>query len=126
MADFSKKILIVEDDDSLRNILLDQLALNYSVIPAADGAEALEQIKTFHPDLILLDLLLPKIDGFKILKQLRSLPDPKDSNTHVIVISNLSDPESIKKITELKIDEYFTKADIDLGTLKGRINAILL
>lgn len=125
MSNFDKKILIVEDDDMLRSILVSQLGLAYSVIPAADGQEAMQQIKTFHPHLILLDLLLPKIDGFQILEQLRALPDPEAAQTKVVVISNLSDIESIQKAQKYGIAEYFTKVDIDLGTLKGRIAQIL-
>lgn len=125
MSDFTKKILIVEDDNLLRTVLMEQLALTYSVIPSADGQEALQQVKLFHPNIILLDLLLPKMDGFEFLKALRQLPDPKDAQTEVIVISNLTDMASLQNVLKLGVKEYFTKAEVDMGILKDRIQKLL-
>lgn len=118
----NKTVLVVEDDGMLRNIIVDQLSLEYKTIPAADGQEALELVKTQKPDIVVLDLLLPKLDGFGFLEELRSSPDSELANTKVLVVSNLSDPKSIEKAKKYGILEYYIKSDIQAGVLQNRIN----
>lgn len=117
-----KKILVVEDDDLLRQTLIDQLMRWYLGIPAKDGAEALEQITLSRPDAMVLDLMLPKVDGFEVLKKVRSLADPALANLPVLVFSNASDPESVNRAKQFNILEYYIKADIKLGIIGNRLN----
>lgn len=120
----NKKILIVEDDDMLRGILLEQLASKYLIMPAKDGIEALQQIDANRPDLILLDLLLPKLDGFEVLARLRNLADPQLARTPVLVVSNLSDEASMERAREYNIEDYYTKANVNVEILTKRIEQI--
>lgn len=120
----NKKILIVEDDDMLRGILLEQLASKYLIVPARDGEEALAQVSINHPDLILLDLLLPKLDGFGVLSRLRELPDPQLARTPVLVVSNLSDEASMERAREYNIEDYFAKANVNVDELIRRIEQV--
>lgn len=122
--DLNKKVLIVEDDQVLQKIIVDQLANNFLVVTASDGEEALSIIAREKPDTIVLDLLLPKVDGFAVMQSLRSMDDVAMAHTPVIVVSNLSDQEKINKAHEYKIEEYFLKSDINMGILLNRIKRI--
>lgn len=126
MDDSNKKILVVEDDASMRNIIMDEISKKYLVIPAQDGEDALQKISQDRPDLIILDLLIPKVDGFQVLQKLRDLPDPELSKIPVIVVSNLADLESMHKAKQFGIEEYFIKYDIRMGTLTNRIRRVFV
>lgn len=107
-----KKILIVEDDPILLSTLADNLvAEGFEIIKAEDGEKALAFALEKKPDLILLDLLLPKMDGFTVLKNLRR----SDWGAHVpvIILTNLSSIENIAKTLEFMDDfqEYLVKTD---------------
>lgn len=121
----SKMVLIVEDDDVLRVSLRDLLGPSYEVELAADGEEAIAKIVDKRPDLILLDLLLPKLDGFKVLERLRKYPDPEIAKTHVVVLSNLWSNKDILQVQALAIDEYFVKANTKLEEVINRVKSIL-
>jgi len=103
------KILIVEDEDFLIRTLQDNLvAEGYAVDIAKDGEEAIEKIGKKKPDLILLDLLMPKKDGFYVLEQMKKNPEWK--LIPVIVLSNLGEDTSIKRALEMGADDYFVKS----------------
>lgn len=103
-----KKILLVEDDPFIVDIYVSQLkAQGYSVDTANDGELALEKIKNNCPDLLLLDLVLPKMDGWEVLKVLRL--DPRTKGLKVIVISNLNQKDSADNIANLGVARYFLK-----------------
>ncbi|MBI3231806.1 MAG: response regulator [Candidatus Doudnabacteria bacterium] len=123
--DISKRLLIVEDDGALRGILKSALAMKYNVAEAIDGVQALERINFFRPDAVLLDLLLPKLDGFEVLKSLRESPDPQIANIPVVILSNLSDAKDILKAKNLKADAYFIKSNVDLEEVKKKIAEFL-
>jgi CheY-like chemotaxis protein len=81
-------ILLVEDDVSLRTVLVDKLtAEGFATLEAADGLTGLELATKYHPDVILLDIFMPKMDGITMLSQLRST-DPWGKNVQVIILSN--------------------------------------
>ena len=106
------KVLIVEDDSNLRKLLASELAKkNLSVLEAEDGEEAITKTVDEKPEIILLDLLLPKLDGFKVLQRIRQYPDPEISSIHVVVLSNLWSDKDILQAQALKIDHYFVKAN---------------
>ena len=103
------KILIVEDEEFLVRALKDNLeSEGYSVDTAVDGGEALERIKKSKPNIILLDLLMPKKDGFYVLAEVKKNPEWK--LIPIIVLSNLGGDENIKKALEMGADDYFVKS----------------
>jgi DNA-binding response OmpR family regulator len=121
-----KKILVVEDDTDLRNILVDGLShSNYQVIQAEDGERAVELLLDSKPNLVLLDLLLPKLDGFKVLERIRKYPDAAIAQTKVIVLSNLWSDKDILRVQALKVDEYFVKANTNLEDVFKKVKGIL-
>lgn len=103
-----KKILIAEDEDILLNVLRDRFeAEGWEVALAKDGVEAMEAINKSKFDLVLLDLLMPKKDGFEVLKEVMANPELK--NLPIIVLSNLGGDDDIKKALALGAKDYFVK-----------------
>lgn len=126
MNNSQKKVLVVEDDGALLTILVDRLSLNnYRIFQAQDGEEAVKLAVDEKPDLILLDLLLPKLDGFAVLDRIRHYPDPSLAQTKVIVLSNLWSDKDILRAQALKIDEYFVKANTNLDDVFEKIKEIM-
>ena len=104
-----KKILVAEDEEVLLNVLKDRFeAEGWEVTTARDGEEAVESIKKTRPDLVLLDLLMPKKDGFEVLKEIRGDPEFKTLPI-IVVLSNLGSDEDIKKALALGANDYFVK-----------------
>ena len=102
-------ILIVEDDKFLRELLTRKLdSVGFQISTAIDGHDALKKIKDELPQIILLDLVLPGVDGFEILKQIKE--DPKTSKIPVIILSNLGQKEEVEKGIKLGADDYLVKA----------------
>jgi DNA-binding response OmpR family regulator len=120
----SKKILLVEDDGELRAALRDRLSRFFNVLEAADGEAAVTACLDHRPNLIILDLLLPKLDGFKVLERIRKYPDPQIAGTHVVVLSNLYSEKDILQAQGLKIDEYFVKSHTNLDDVVRKVNEI--
>ena len=119
-----KTILIVEDDKFLRNFLVLKLTKeNYNIIEAVDGEEGIKKIKEEKLDLVLLDLILPGIDGFEVLSQMRS--DPSLHPIPVIILSNLGQEEDIKKGFNIGANDYLIKADFTLREVIEKIKSIL-
>jgi len=114
------KVLLIEDDKFLRLLLERKLKnANFEVVSAEDGEEALEKIVTEKPDLILLDIILPKKSGFSVLEEIN-----KDENLKripVFIISNLGRPEDIERGKNLGAKEYFVKAGLSLEGLIKKI-----
>ena len=105
-----KKILIIEDEEALGKILQEELGdEGFETKLVLEGGKAVfDAVKSFHPNLILLDLLLPKMSGMDILKELKS--DPEDKMIPIIVLSNLDQDEDIKKSLALGAEDYFVKS----------------
>jgi DNA-binding response OmpR family regulator len=126
MNDSIKKILVVEDDDDLRKILVSGLSVfNYQILEAGDGEQAVEKLVDSKPDLVLLDLLLPKLDGFKVLERLRGYPDKSVSETKVMILSNLWSDKDILRAKALKVDEYYVKANSNMEDVFSKARAML-
>ena len=120
----AKKILIIEDDNFLRTLLSKKLRSEvYSILSAAESVEAFNLLKSNKPDLILLDLLLPGVDGFEILKKIRQTEETK--NIPVIVFSNLSEEKDIKKVQDLGITDFMVKSNFTLDELLDKVKKIL-
>ncbi len=107
MTDGAKKILIVEDEPSMLQVLSDALrAEKFDVVTASDGIEGLRQAETHHPDLILLDIVMPKMDGVSMMKKLRSESD-WGKNVPIIILTNLSADDEILKSVTLSEPAYY-------------------
>jgi DNA-binding response OmpR family regulator len=119
-----KKILIVEDETSLRNALRDKLMLEgFIVLEAKNGEEGLDVALRDHPDLILLDIIMPKMDGLTMLKKLRE--DVWGKNTKVILLTNLSDNEKVSEALLQGSYDYLVKSDWKIGDVVAKIRARL-
>ena len=120
MTDQKKIILVIEDEEPLRRVLKDILTVEgYSIIETKDGVEGLEMALKEHPDLILLDIVMPKMNGLEMLKQLRT--DEWGKTAPVIVLTNLSDNEDVAKAMEIGAFEYFVKTDIKIDEVIAKI-----
>ena len=107
------KIELVEDDFSLRDIYSARFqAEGYNVVTASDGEEALATAMREHPDLIVLDVMMPKISGFDVLDILRSTPETKDSK--VIMMTALGQETDRQRGEALGVDKYLVKSQVTL------------
>lgn len=105
----AKKILIIEDDRYLRELIIKKLEKEkFEILEAIDGEEGLKKAKEEKPDLILLDLILPGIDGYKVLAQIKR--DPEISSIPVIILSNLGQIQEVEKGLKLGAADYLVKA----------------
>lgn len=119
-----KKILFIEDESALQKTfgdILDQEG--YEMVSAMDGEEGLKLIEAQKPDLILLDLILPKIHGFDVLKKLKENPETKD--IPVIVLTNLEGTGDVEKALELGATTYLVKANYSLEEIISKIKKTL-
>jgi CheY-like chemotaxis protein len=106
-----KKVLSIEDDAFLSSLVSGKLIENgFSVVTAATGKDGIEKSKTEKPDVILLDLMLPDIGGFDILKTIKADPETKD--IPVIILSNLGGREEIEESVKLGADGYLIKSNV--------------
>ena len=102
------KILVVDDEKDIVDLVSSRLVREgYQVVTAFDGEEALAQIKAEDPDVIILDLMMPKLNGLEVLKQLRE--NPADKWRPVIIVSANAELEAIKKCYNMEADLYLTK-----------------
>lgn len=119
-----KKILVVEDDKFLRELISrDLVKEGYDVVEAVDGEKGIESIKKENPDLVLLDLILPGIDGFEVLSRMKS--DPALSQIPVIILSNLGQRDDIERGLELGASDYLIKAHFTPNEIIEKIKTML-
>jgi len=119
----SKKIVIVEDDAILLKALnLELLSNGFEVLSAINGESGLVLIKKEKPDMILLDLIMPKMGGFEVLEVLKN--DKQLSKIPVIVLSNLSQKADIEKAKNLGAVDFYEKARTDLNKLVEKIKKL--
>ncbi|MBI4779678.1 response regulator [Candidatus Falkowbacteria bacterium] len=105
------KILLVEDDSFLRDICFKKLKKEgFNVVTAVDGEEAVKKVSEFKPAIVLLDIILPAMDGFEVLKEIRSHKDILVKNVPVIMLTNLGQEEDNKKAISLGASDYLVKA----------------
>lgn len=117
-----KKILVIEDEATLQKALDDVLSQEgFEVFSATDGIIGLEVAKKEKPDLVLLDIILPKMDGFEVLSKLKA----SDENTPVVILTNLSDLSDVQKALDLGATTYLVKADYHLNEVIQKIKEIL-
>lgn len=119
------KILIIEDEEVLARVLQEKLEKSgYKVTLAFDGEAGLAQAKSLVPDAIVLDLLLPKKNGFEVLQELQS--DQELERIPVIVVSNLGEDSDIKRALLLGAADYYVKSEHPINEIAEKIQNILL
>lgn len=112
----AKKILIVEDDRFLRELITQKLAKEgFDIIEAINGEEGIKKTKEEKPDLVLLDLILPGIDGFEVLSKIKE--DVALAQIPVIVLSNLGQKEDVERGLKLGAVDYLIKAHFTPGEI---------
>ena len=125
VAPLNKKILIVEDEAPLRNAVSDILTFEgFEVFQAKNGQEGLELALANHPDLILLDLMMPVMDGLTMLEHLRK-DEAFGKSAAVILLTNINDPDKVAAATEAGSYDFLVKSDWNIEDvvrkIKGRL-----
>jgi DNA-binding response OmpR family regulator len=107
----AKNILIVEDDKFLRSLITEKVSSEgFNVLVAADGKEGIREVEKNKPDLVLLDLVLPDVDGFEVLSKIKG--NAATSSIPVIILSNLDSKEDIDKALKLGAADFMIKAQL--------------
>ena len=115
-----KKILFIEDESALQKTFGDVLTKEgFKMISAIDGEVGLRLAKSEKPDLIILDLVLPKLHGLEVLKELKKNNEIR--NIPVIILTNMRDTENIERTLELGVTTYMVKADYTLEDVVSKI-----
>lgn len=115
-----KKILLVEDDDALANVYMMRLEVEgFEAKRVADGEQALAIAREYRPDLILLDVMMPKVSGFDVLDILRNTPET--GNVKVIVLTALSQENDRKRAEDLGADDFLVKSQVVIADVIDRI-----
>ncbi|MCL5666797.1 MAG: response regulator [Patescibacteria group bacterium] len=118
------KILVAEDDKLISNSLCDALkAAGHEPVPAYDGEDAVAKAKEIAPDLLLLDIMMPKLDGISVLWELKA--NPETAKIAVIVLTNLGDVETISKILEAGATDYLLKSDQSVDDIMQKVKDVL-
>lgn len=117
----AKKILIVEDEELVSTLLEKKLKnAGYDVVTAADGEEGLKKIKEEKPDLVLLDVIMPKMGGFEVMEEMRKDEEIKD--IPVIIISNSGQPVELDRARELGAKDWLIKTNFDPQEVLQKVN----
>lgn len=118
------KVLIVDDDQSLRQLYLVELSSRgLIVVEAADGEEGLEKAKQEKPEVILLDIMMPKLDGVATLKKLKDTPETKD--IPVLMLTNFGQEDLVKQAFSLGATDYLLKYRVTPGEMADKVKQIL-
>ena len=120
------KILVVEDDVAMREIVTHKLvSAGFDVKQAEDGKQGIDTFLQEKPDLMLLDLMLPEVDGFKVLETVRNNADKKLAKTPVIILSNLWSNQDILKTQALEANAFMVKAYFTTEEILAKVKEIL-
>jgi two-component system, OmpR family, response regulator VicR len=128
MSEDTYKILIVEDEVAMQLALADKLRKNlFEVVIAADGEAAVDVAYREHPDLIMMDILMPKKDGLAAMKEIRE-KDKWGAEVPIILLTNLSDPESVALAANFRVYDFLVKTDWRLddvvNLVKEKLNIV--
>ncbi len=122
--DKQKIILVAEDDALYASVYQNKLTKEgYGVVIAINGLEAVKKAGELKPDLILMDLIMPEMDGFTALEKIKS--DPATKTIKVVVMSNLGQDSDIKRAKDLGAEEYFVKANISIQELMDKVKTYI-
>jgi DNA-binding response OmpR family regulator len=118
------KILVAEDDKLISGSLCDGLkSAGFEAFPAYDGEEAVAKAKEIKPDLALLDIMMPKLDGIGVLWEFKS--NPETEKLPVVVLTNIGDVDTISKIVEAGATDYLLKSDQSIDEVVKKVNEVL-
>ena len=124
MGDAVRRVLLAEDDRFLRKAAETALKRHgFVVVAAVDGEEALRLARAEPPDLVLLDLIMPKMQGFEVLRALKS--DPATAPIPVVILSNLGQDGDVKQAMDAGAAGYFVKANLSLQDLVKRVGELV-
>ncbi|MFA5004141.1 MAG: response regulator [Candidatus Saccharimonadales bacterium] len=119
-GDQKKKILLVEDDDALASVYLTRLeAEGFDIRRVANGEDALAAARDHKPDLVLLDVMMPKVSGFDVLDILRNTPET--ANLKIIMLTALSQDSDKQRAQGLGVDDYLVKSQVVITDVIDRI-----
>lgn len=119
-ANNSKRILLVEDDDALASVYVTRLqAENFDVRRVSNGEEALAAAISYKPDLVLLDVMMPKVSGFDVLDIIRNTPET--ANLKIIMLTALSQDSDKERAEALGVDDYLVKSQVVIADVIDRI-----
>lgn len=117
-------VLVVEDNEALGSVMMNKLeSAGYRAVRAEDGEQGLAMIESEHPDLVLLDILLPKVNGYEVLETLNA--SGKIQELPVIILSNSGQPVEINRLLRLGARDYFVKADFSPDEVLEKVHAVL-
>jgi two-component system phosphate regulon response regulator PhoB len=115
-----KKILLVEDDTALATVYRSRLELEgFEVEHVANGELALSKVVEYKPDLVVLDAMMPKVNGFDVIDIIRNTPET--TNVRVIMLTALSQPKDKERAEALGADDYLVKSQVVIGDVVERI-----
>lgn len=115
-----KKILLVEDDEALAQVYTSRLNIEgFETRWVENGEKALSEAMDFRPDLILLDVMMPKISGFDVLDILRNTPET--AQIKVVMLTALSQPKDKERAQSLGVDDYLVKSQVVIGDVVDRV-----
>ena len=118
------KILVVEDDKFLRELIYQKLTREgYDVKEAIDGEDGVVKVKEEKPDIILLDLILPGMDGFEVLAKIKD--DPEVENIPVVILSNLGQRDDVERGLKLGAVDFLIKAHFTPGEIIEKIEKVM-
>lgn len=119
-----KKVLFIEDEPALQRTLTIALKeAGFDALSAFDGETGLNMAKNEKPDIVLLDLIIPKMDGFTVLENLKK--DEATKNIPVVVLTNLEATEDVEKVVGLGATTYLVKANYDISEIVAKVKEIL-
>lgn len=120
LPEHAKRILLVEDDEALANVYLTRLQTEgFDVRHVPNGEEALAAALNYHPDLIVLDAMMPKVSGFDVLDILRNTPET--ANLKIIMLTALSQDSDKERAKSLGVDDYLVKSQVVIADVIDRI-----
>lgn len=119
------KVLVAEDDAFLSSLLVRDLQANgFDARAAYDGVQTLEENKSWHPDIILLDILMPNKDGYEVLEEMHA--DKEAGGGKVVILSNLGETENFERVKKYNVTGYLVKADTTPHEVVAKIKDYLV
>lgn len=122
----SKSILVIEDDKFLRDLCVKKFSqMGFQVDFSCDGEEGLRKVIDNKPDLVLLDIIIPGIEGFEVLKRVRAHKDKDIAKVPIVVLSNLGQEADMEKAKDLGADDYLVKANFTIDDIAKKVKKYL-
>ena len=124
MKQAKEHVLIIEDEQTIHKMLVEKFILEgFDVLSAIDGVEGLSLALSKHPDIILLDMIMPRMDGIEVLKELRK--DPWGKNVPVLVLSNVDDQSYLIKTSKFNVAGYLVKINTTPSEIFARVQSLI-